>query len=95
VPAITVWDSEEMFVTRLSFSALCSIKIETASLSRAKPDVSLQLLVNTLFIMNDFGHDNGGTAINKHPYINARGARSSVVVKALCYKPEGRGFNSR
>jgi hypothetical protein len=23
------------------------------------------------------------------------GARSSVVVKALCYKPEGRGFDSR
>jgi hypothetical protein len=23
------------------------------------------------------------------------GARGSVVVKALCYKPEGRGFNSR
>jgi hypothetical protein len=24
-----------------------------------------------------------------------RGARGSVVVKALCYKPEGRGFDSR
>jgi hypothetical protein len=24
-----------------------------------------------------------------------RGARGSVVVKALCYKPEGRGFNTR
>jgi hypothetical protein len=23
------------------------------------------------------------------------GARGSVVVKALCYKPEGRGFKSR
>jgi hypothetical protein len=23
------------------------------------------------------------------------GPRSSVVVKALCYKPEGRGFDSR
>jgi hypothetical protein len=23
------------------------------------------------------------------------GARNSVVVKALCYKPEGRGFDSR
>jgi hypothetical protein len=23
------------------------------------------------------------------------GARGSVVVKALCYKPEGRGFDSR
>jgi hypothetical protein len=25
----------------------------------------------------------------------AWGARGSVVVKALCYKPEGRGFDSR
>jgi hypothetical protein len=24
-----------------------------------------------------------------------RGARGSIVVKALCYKPEGRGFKSR
>jgi hypothetical protein len=24
-----------------------------------------------------------------------QGARSSVVVKALCYKPEGRGFDTR
>jgi hypothetical protein len=24
-----------------------------------------------------------------------KGARSSVVVKALCYKPEGRGSDSR
>jgi hypothetical protein len=24
-----------------------------------------------------------------------QGVRGSVVVKALCYKPEGRGFNSR
>jgi hypothetical protein len=24
-----------------------------------------------------------------------KGARGSVVVKALCYKPEGRGFDSR
>jgi hypothetical protein len=23
------------------------------------------------------------------------GARDSVAVKALCYKPEGRGFNTR
>jgi hypothetical protein len=23
------------------------------------------------------------------------GARGSVVVKALCYKPEGRGFDNR
>jgi hypothetical protein len=28
--------------------------------------------------------------ITEHP----RGARGSVVVKALCYKPEGRGFDS-
>jgi hypothetical protein len=26
---------------------------------------------------------------------NTRGARGSVVVKALFYKPEGRGFDSR
>jgi hypothetical protein len=24
-----------------------------------------------------------------------KGVRGSVVVKALCYKPEGRGFDSR
>jgi hypothetical protein len=27
--------------------------------------------------------------------INLLGARGSVVVKALCYKPEGRGFDTR
>jgi hypothetical protein len=27
--------------------------------------------------------------------ISMIGARGSVVVKALCYKPEGRGFDSR
>jgi hypothetical protein len=26
---------------------------------------------------------------------NVHGVRGSVVVKALCYKPEGRGFDSR
>jgi hypothetical protein len=30
-----------------------------------------------------------------HSYIWLRGARGSVVVKALCYIPEGRGFDSR
>jgi hypothetical protein len=29
------------------------------------------------------------------PYLTKGGARGSVVVKALCYKPEGRGFDSR
>jgi hypothetical protein len=72
VPAITLWDAEEMYITRLSFSALCSIKMETASLSQARPGVSLQLLVNTLFIMIDFGNDKGRTTINKHPYRNVR-----------------------
>jgi hypothetical protein len=28
------------------------------------------------------------------PFYQAIGARGSVVVKALCYKPEGRGFDS-
>jgi hypothetical protein len=28
-------------------------------------------------------------------YIYVPGARGSVVVKALCYKPEGRGFDTR
>jgi hypothetical protein len=28
------------------------------------------------------------------PYIRV-GARGSIVVKALCYKPEGRGFDTR
>jgi hypothetical protein len=36
---------------------------------------------------------------NKKPEIilavSQMGARGSVVVKALCYKPEGRGFDSR
>jgi hypothetical protein len=27
-------------------------------------------------------------------YETSSGARGSVVVKALCYKPEGRGFDS-
>jgi hypothetical protein len=27
--------------------------------------------------------------------IGSTGARGSVVVKALCYKPEGRGFDTR
>jgi hypothetical protein len=26
---------------------------------------------------------------------NMSGARSSIVVKAICYKPEGRGFNTQ
>jgi hypothetical protein len=28
-------------------------------------------------------------------YIPSQGARGSIVVKALCYKPEGRGFETR
>jgi hypothetical protein len=28
-------------------------------------------------------------------YYKLMGARGSVVVKALCYKPEGRGFDTR
>jgi hypothetical protein len=28
-------------------------------------------------------------------YADGAGARGSVVVKALCYKPEGRGFETR
>jgi hypothetical protein len=28
-------------------------------------------------------------------YISKMGACSSIVVKALCYKPEGRGFKTR
>jgi hypothetical protein len=34
-----------------------------------------------------------GTDIQEVPRLD--GARGSVVVKALCYKPEGHGFNSR
>jgi hypothetical protein len=30
-----------------------------------------------------------------YSYLMELGARGSVVVKALCYKPEGRGFDSR
>ena len=30
-----------------------------------------------------------------HIYIYIYGARDGVVVKALCYKPAGRGFDSR
>jgi hypothetical protein len=32
---------------------------------------------------------------NLYSYPNVIGARGSVVVKALCCKPEGRGFKSR
>jgi hypothetical protein len=38
--------------------------------------------LNTLFIIYDLFSD-------------VSGARGSVVVKALCYKPEGRGLDSR
>jgi hypothetical protein len=31
---------------------------------------------------------------SKHFYLS-HGERGSVVVKALCYKPEGRGFDTR
>jgi hypothetical protein len=41
---------------------------------------------------------NVGPLINL-PYniamVEGKGARCSVVVKALCYKPEGRGFDTR
>jgi hypothetical protein len=30
-----------------------------------------------------------------HIRMSRRGARGSVVVKALCYKPEGPGFETR
>jgi hypothetical protein len=30
-----------------------------------------------------------------HTHTHTYGARRSVVVKALCYKPEGRGFETR
>jgi hypothetical protein len=30
-----------------------------------------------------------------HGVLDDLGARGSVVVKALCYKPEGRGFDTR
>jgi hypothetical protein len=30
-----------------------------------------------------------------HYILEATGARGTVVVKALCYKPEGRGFDTR
>jgi hypothetical protein len=32
---------------------------------------------------------------SRHSYSVTWGARGSVVVKALCYKPEGRGFDTR
>jgi hypothetical protein len=34
-------------------------------------------------------------AIAVFPTPSGSGARDSVVVKALCYKPEGRGFDTR
>jgi hypothetical protein len=40
----------------------------------------------------------GSMSIDGKPYIEVlyiRGERGSVVVKALCYKLEGHGFNSR
>jgi hypothetical protein len=35
------------------------------------------------------------TFVQFHYLVNFNGARGSVVVKALRYKPEGRGFDSR
>jgi hypothetical protein len=43
---------------------------------------NVELLLNLLFIIFNI-------------IINMYGARGSVVVKALCYKPEGRGFVTR
>jgi hypothetical protein len=34
----------------------------------------------------------GGRSVS---IVRLHGARGSVVVKALCYKPEGRGFETR
>jgi hypothetical protein len=36
-----------------------------------------------------------GTGIINVRYLKMVGVRGSVVVKALCYKPEGRGFETR
>jgi hypothetical protein len=33
--------------------------------------------------------------VNSVMNLRVPGARGSVVVKVLCYKPEGRGFDSR
>jgi hypothetical protein len=45
------------------------------------------------------GTSHVNTEIAVHIYCNVyqvgKGARGSVVVKALCYKPEGRGFETR
>jgi hypothetical protein len=35
------------------------------------------------------------TADNSHPLVPRQQQKIIVVVKALCYKPEGRGFETR
>jgi hypothetical protein len=48
------------------------------------------VLFSTLHVSTSAGHHQVF-----HTYITLPGARGSVVVKALCCKPEGRGFKSR
>jgi hypothetical protein len=40
-------------------------------------------------------NDNRNLGVRNGRGSSSKGARGSVVVKALCYKPEGRGFDSR
>jgi hypothetical protein len=42
-----------------------------------------------------FGFFNGIGIYILHAYKHVAGACGSIVVKALCYKPEGRGFDTR
>jgi hypothetical protein len=49
---------------------------------------SIRLSVQTLYILNNVKCD-------ADLMLCSNGARGSVVVKALCYKPEGRGYDTR
>jgi hypothetical protein len=46
-------------------------------------------------LMSESGHFSDFLLVLLHDSIIIIGARGRVVVKALCYKPAGRGFNSQ
>jgi hypothetical protein len=49
----------------------------------------------TLSLMFSHSHQRDSIRSNSGHVHSVFGARSSVVVKALCYEPEGRGFETR
>jgi hypothetical protein len=57
--------------------------------------VRSEVLEKTDIVKVSFYEDLERVFENFSKYHMEMGARGSVVVKALCYKPEGRGFDSR